>query len=66
MSQPPRKYEPRTTEIKSLAGCVGRKADRLIDRDAYNAYMRVYMAKRRSAAKAEKARLDYQNIMETK
>jgi len=36
------------------------------DRSERNDYMRRYMAKRRAAAKAEKLRLDYQNIMDQK
>lgn len=36
------------------------------DKASYNQYMRLYMKDRRAKLKAEKARLDYQNIMDQK
>lgn len=40
--------------------------DRRKDREGYNAYMRRYMSERRAKIAAEKARLDYEKIMDQK
>ncbi len=56
-----------TIPISKLDGPMPSKTpDRRKDREGYNAYMRQYMYDRRAKIAAEKARLDYQNIIEVK